>query len=164
MLITVSRDVIFHEQHFSFHFQSNSKPPAFFIPISTDFTSFFHHHLPDVFHTTSIPTHISHLSNDPSTHNHSSSLDNISDRSSSNLDHNTVLWKSTRLSKIPSHLSDYVCGISSIEHIPHWCNLVAYEYMSLNLHTYVNATKNLVEPSTYEEAFQDPRWVEAMNK
>lgn len=71
------------------------------------------------------------------------------------------LRRSTRVPKTPSHLSDFVCGTSNTSH---WCNLVAYKDMSSQLHSFVAATDQLREPVSYEEAYQDPRWVEAMDK
>lgn len=54
--IIVFRDVVFHEQHFPYHFQSTTSTFQFFLPTTTNFTPYID--LPDIFQTSS-PSHSS---------------------------------------------------------------------------------------------------------
>lgn len=48
--IFISRDLVFHEQHFPFHFKKNSEyAPSLFLPVCTDQSSFHTTELPDIF-------------------------------------------------------------------------------------------------------------------
>ncbi|KAL2905680.1 Retrovirus-related Pol polyprotein from transposon RE1 [Bienertia sinuspersici] len=78
--IQVSRDVVFHEQHFPFHISQSSSTSSqsfqFFLPIAIDFTPFIDIDIPDIFqlHSSSpssdIDSPLSHSSSD----NHNSSV------------------------------------------------------------------------------------------
>lgn len=111
MEISVSRNVLFHEQHFPFHLKNNSKPPAFFLPISTGYTEILYHDLPDIFviHNTTGSSYSS-FQNDQDNNSFHDNMSDLSDTSSSS---DQLLRKSTRVTKPPSHLSDYICGTSN---------------------------------------------------
>ena len=65
--------------------------------------------------------------------------------------------KSTRSHKTPSHLQDFVCSNAQTS----WCNLVTIppEHPAC-----LSAMEEFPEPSSYEQAAQHPRWVQAMQK
>lgn len=91
MVISVSRDVVFHEQHSPYRLQHNSKPCAFFLSISTDINPISFEYIPDIFHPplTVIEPDILHVTE---------SNDNLTDLSpsSSSTDQSLSLRKSTR--------------------------------------------------------------------
>lgn len=59
--ISISRNVIFYEQHFSFYISNPTSKHLFFLPIVTKHSSFVDIVLPDIF------THISHTTLEDST-------------------------------------------------------------------------------------------------
>ena len=170
MEISVSRDIIFHEQHFPYHIKSSSPSLSFFLPITTESLDFTHDfHVPDsftipIFDTPPADSNPTNFSNTDSS-NTISSDNSSADTSNTNTEsHNSPVRRSTRISKAPSHLTDYVCHNSISSVTPHWCNLVSYDSMPQSLHSFIAKADVLVEPTSYAEASKDPRWVEAMQK
>lgn len=68
----------------------------------------------------------------------------------------SVLRKTTRKTKTPTYLNDYVCNNAHI----HWCGLVQYNAFIGSSHPQ-NSHK---EPTSYKTAILDPLWKEAMDK
>lgn len=54
--------------------------------------------------------------------------------------------------------------MASLNHTPHWCNLVKYDQMPSYHKAFISHNQSLVEPSNYSEAEKHPLWVEVMNK
>ncbi|KAL8154536.1 hypothetical protein AgCh_000052 [Apium graveolens] len=165
--ISISRDVVFYEQHFPFHLCNNpSQNTSFFLPVVTEQTPFVDIVLPEIF------THISHTIPENSTSNSGSTFNSriipetnsINHSFSDSLDLTDIppLRKSTRNSKLPAHFSDYVCLQSSLTQ--HWCNLVHYSDLPPSHKALVTTLGSFTEPTSYEEAVIDPRWRDAMAK
>lgn len=107
----VSRDVIFYEQFFPFHFLNNTptKPlPQFFLPTNPHSNST----LPTDFPLPTPPLSLPDL-NIPSPNTASSPPTPPPPP-------NPIPRHSTRVSRPPSHLKDYVCAYTS----SHWCGIV----------------------------------------
>lgn len=177
--ITVSRDVVFQEQHFPFHYSSpnSSSPFQFFLPITTDYIPPSFDDIPDVFQFSSDSSlntllHSSPLSS-PSLISNSNSPSISSDPSppitSPPLFIDTVvdlsqvlpLRKSSRPHVPPSHLSDYVCHTATSA--SPWCALIAFHDLPSPHIASISLTESLTEPLSYKEAVTDPRWIDAMN-
>lgn len=116
--IQVSRDVIFHEQHFPYHMLSSQTSEsqyhnAFFLPYFTASPSFYFDD--DIAAQTSVV--------------HTISPDQTND-SSSTSDHQPTLRQSTRVRQPPSYLSYYHCNSSQFDklHFQYWCNLVTFDH------------------------------------
>lgn len=117
--IIISRDVVFYEQHFPYHFSDTSTSPfsKFFLPTTTN-TIPYVDDLPDIFSFPSDSVQPSSTSSLP--------LQSSPPTPSSISSHTSPdLRRSTRTKKLPSHLDSYVCN-SVTSHTEHWCNLVAY--------------------------------------
>ena len=67
-----------------------------------------------------------------------------------------LIRKSTRLTKSPSHLKDFVC------HTAHWCNLVRFDSLPPIHQSLLASQSQWHEPKTYKKAAQDPLWVQAI--
>lgn len=99
---TVSRDVVFFEKHFAFHFSnSNSSHTPFFLPLVIDPSPFSFDSIPDIFqYSDTYQTHDS--SNSTLAHDHYQ----IHDSSYQSSQEIQPLRRSVRESKTPAHLSD----------------------------------------------------------
>lgn len=156
----MSRDIIFHERHFPFplHSSSTTTQFQFFLPVVTDYTPYIPTQLPEVFQTVlSTSENLNHQIS----HDHTATSDIHIEYDSS-----IVLRKSTRVSKPPPFLNDFVynnCTLDFNVHV-HWCNLISSQYFSSSHHDFLAHTNSLIEPHNYEEACKDPRWIEAMAK
>jgi reverse transcriptase-like protein len=64
--------------------------------------------------------------------------------------------KSSRISKPPSHLQDFMCSTA------HWCNLVRFDSLPHTHQSFIASQHHLHEPKSYKQAVQDPLWVKAM--
>ncbi|XP_056691697.1 uncharacterized protein [Spinacia oleracea] len=130
--LIVSRDVIFYEKHIPFHYSPTPKQAystQFFLPITTPFTDSANTSSP-ILDSLSSPSTSSSPILTPST---SSSPTQSSEHSPSHVSNSSPIQsteppeppqrKSTRVSKPPSHLNDFVCS----KPVKHWCNLVAYD-------------------------------------
>lgn len=65
--------------------------------------------------------------------------------------------KSTRTSKPPSHLYDFICSTT------HWCNLVQFSSLPICHQSLLASQSQWNEPQSYKQAAQDPLWVKAMD-
>lgn len=153
--ISISRDVVFNEQHFPFHYISSTSPSPlqFFLPIATDYTPPLFDNIPDVFqfssshnepNSQSSSSHISFqppslISSHP-TSDYMPTLDDILDLSTT-----SPLRRSTRHVAPPSHLSDYICNVPSSSP---WCALIAYSSLPPSHTTLISSVKHLIEPVT----------------
>ena len=150
----MSRNVVFYEKHFPYHFSSNISTQIF-LPISTPIQPFIHDDIPSIF---SPPTStVTDLSLSPSLHpSPSSSLPSSSYSSSTSSTHSIISSppprRSTRAHVIPKHLQDFVCNTAS------FCNLVTLST------TLFSTSGTHDEPSTYHEASHYPHWVNSMDK
>ncbi|XP_074336065.1 uncharacterized protein LOC141673233 [Apium graveolens] len=162
--VSVSRDVVFFEKHFPFHFsESHTSHTPFFLPLITEPSPFSFDTVPDIFqYPASLDS--SHNLSTHTTHDqfqlHDSSQSSQTDRS---------LRRSVRQSKTPAHFSDYIRTNSHLQYLAkpqteHWCHLVSYAELPLCHHVFIATTESLVEPVTYNQASKYPKWVEAMNK
>jgi len=121
-----SRDILFHENHFSY---SQLSSADIVLPNSTFFTSDTSVHQPDFSVT---PPEASTSADILSSQNQSSptSPEDNTLSSSQHLSHPQVPTRhSTRTSKPPSYLQDYVYGHKPKSQLPttqHWCNLVTF--------------------------------------
>jgi len=72
--------------------------------------------------------------------------------------------KSTRISKPPSYLKDFVCKSSRAAHLStsHWCNLVHFSALPPSQQQNILHLDHLHEPSSYNEAALSPQWVQAV--
>ena len=166
MQVSVSRDVRFHEQHFPFHLQSvtHENQFKFFLPITTSPIDFDFSDIPEIFtqnisDDNSADDYFNHVNSSHETHGSSSSS---SSSSNSLID----TRRSTRVSKQPTFLQDYICNTSQLnfKEREHWCNLISSHYLPLAHHSFLAQTDSLVEPKTYAEACKDSRWITAMQK
>lgn len=132
------------------------------------------HHTPRLPSTTyTVSTHTPPNTTTPlSTNSHTSSQHNANDLSHSpNTSHilpeislvvdlsNPPLptRKSSRPTKPPPHLKDFVCSTA------HWCNLVSFESLPSDHQSYIASHGLLQEPKSYTQAAKDPLWVQAMD-
>ncbi|OIT36469.1 hypothetical protein A4A49_60321, partial [Nicotiana attenuata] len=77
--------------------------------------------------------------------------------------HPNSLRRSHRESKEPVWLTDYVTTRKSGNSVLYpMHNYVSYATISPLYQTYLCAFSSIVEPTTFQEASKDPRWVEAM--
>lgn len=113
--IVISRDVVFFEKHFPFHYSSLTNTPLsqiyplqIFLPTVTDLSD-------------SSPVHFSTSLNNP---NSTSSTSTTSTTPDSSL---PTLRKSTRISKPSTHLHDYICSHTTLSPC---CNVVSYQNFS----------------------------------
>lgn len=72
------------------------------------------------------------------------------------------LRHSARQHKPPEYLKDFYCNTDLQS--DHWCNLVQYSELPSNSQCMISKICDLVEPSSYSEASQNPMWIEAMDK
>ncbi|KAL8107853.1 hypothetical protein AgCh_024310 [Apium graveolens] len=162
--IVISRDVVFHKQHFPFHLKKNNVSLSpFFLPTFTPENSFLNIDLPDVFqYEASHPMIPQTESTDQ--YSNDTFLDN-SGTSTSAEQEETSLRRSTRSIKKPSALQDFVCGNAQTDILSsHWYNLVLYSHFTASFKALVSQTVIDVEPTIYAQACKDHRWVGAMNK
>lgn len=166
-LVSISRNVIFHEQHIPFHISkpstsasTSSSPFSFFLPTSTDHNIFPYDPIPQVFQEEESYT-LTILGSD-------SISDSVSDVNDSSSDSNVIpnpttviLRKIIGLSNHHFFQSDYVCGTASSQH---WCHMVTFSILSVCHKAFTSTMKSLVEPTSYQEAIKDLKWLEAMNK
>ena len=166
----VSRDVVFHERHFSYHYNqskssSSTKPFQFFLPAETTSYTFF-----DPFSdayiqysspiSSNLPSHPPSLSQDH-TYSDCTSPNNLQlvDCSVS-----IPTRTSTRVSHPPSYLQDYVCStVTYALTTQHWCNLIKFDAIPEERKSIIHANSAFIEPTTYKQASQDNRWVTAMD-
>ena len=169
--IHYSRDIVFHEQHFPYlHISSSNTvlPNTIFLPTiapeyppSTDVsTSNVSDQVdtsapsPDTSsnspaHDTSVP------STDISQHPSSSSVPIVQSQSLVQ----PQLRRSSRLSKTPIYLQDYMCPSSVKQTTPsaaitttHWCNLVHFSALTSVQQQQIDHLDHIHEPTTFEEA------------
>ncbi|XP_070026237.1 uncharacterized protein [Nicotiana sylvestris] len=151
----VNRDVILREDVFPFKDFLSVSPPIFKPPHSpprceevfSDGCSSPHINLP-------IPSSGDHLYPTLSKGRHSS-LSTTSEPC-------PTLRISLRTKYPPLWLKDFVTQPSNTTTPYSMANYVSYNSLSPSYQSYIAAFSTIVEPSSYEEAIKDPRWVEAM--
>ena len=164
--IHFSRDLVFHEEYFPLqHISSPENVLPNLLFLSTD--------LPD--HPSSSRTSVSSTSD-------LTSQDSLPSLSCSPLSSSQPLLsspsslppqpatsqpesrKSTRISKPPSYLKDFVCSSSRSAHLSssHWCNLVQFSVLPSDQQQSILHLDHLHEPSSYKEVVISPHWVKAM--
>ncbi|KAL8107165.1 hypothetical protein AgCh_023827 [Apium graveolens] len=169
--IVISRDAVFHEKHFPYHFQptNDSFSSDIYLPAMTSFRTDSYDNFFD-----SLDIHANDFISQPP-----NSFDNIvenspgsstSDEDStlidlSELDVSMPIRQSTRISKKPSYLNDFVCNtFVQADSSPHWCNLVQYDSLPRLQKCLITKICDIHEPSSYVKASVHPLWVEAMSK
>lgn len=165
--IFVSRNVTFFEKHFPFLFQSDTSnlqyPSEIYIPTVTSISPLDSFDLfPDNADFTNViapvsSTSVDNLHSDDSGSSHSSEVQDIS----TSVNH-LPLRHSTRQHKTPEYLKDFYC--STALQSDHWCNLVQFAELPSTNQCMISKICDLVEPTSYSEASQNPLWIEAMNK
>lgn len=158
--IVISRDVVFHEKHFPYHFQSanGSFSSDIYLPAITSFRTDSYDNFFDSFdinddQSYSQPHHYVEnvVETSPSSDSsHDSSV--LVDLSETEPNIPIPLRQSTRMSKKPSYLHDFVC------------NLVKYDNLPKLQKCLIAKICDIHEPSSYAEASVHPLWVEAMSK
>lgn len=170
--IIVTRDIIFHEDHFPFHL-SNPTAPNIHPTFLPSHTTLSQHDTPDPnFQSLFTPPRspAPTLSRSPADSAQTPSPSTVfSPHSPSPTSHISPspspipLRHSTRQTKLPAYLQDY--------HVPsahcastHWCNLVSFNSLPTSHKALLSTAATLVEPTSFLEASQDSNWIEAMNK
>lgn len=166
MKIQISRDVVFHEKHFPFHLSKPSSPIPFFIPASTPLSPFFIYDVPDIFsppsNTSITPNSTSSSQSSqpsPPLNSHPTPLPSSPSSSS--------LTRSTRPTKIPSHLHDFQFTLPTTKTASlsqHWCNLVQFDSLSSSHRSLVSSISQYTGPQSYKAASTDQNWLDAMSK
>ncbi|CAN1268353.1 Retrovirus-related Pol polyprotein from transposon TNT 1-94 [Linum perenne] len=131
--ITISRDVVFHENLFPFDKSAE--------PLN-------HSQSSDLFHVS-----------DDSVLDSSMVVDN-SDRSEEALPL-VPTRQNKRVVKPPAYLQDYCCNHASVKYPIQ--NFVSNARLSVAHQQFVMAVHSEIEPTTYKVAVQNPNWVQAMN-
>ena len=170
--ILITRDLVFHEKHFPFHFTASPLTSSpIFLPAQTTIDPSSFPLLPEP-----LSHYITHqsLNTDPdhspakeshspqSSHKQQSIFSQITspqpDPSQNNL---PSPRQSFRPHNKPSWMQDYVCATILNEH---WCNLVQFSSLPPDNRGIIEQNCKIVEPTSYLEASQDQKWVEAMNQ
>lgn len=158
-VVFISRDVIFQEKFYPYQYKSESEAVhQFFLPTNSLGND---HNIND---EESIPQiNTDETKNTHHNQNTGSLLppaqndvlkDSTMNAPSNSTDKSNEIKRTTRKTKAPSYLIDYQCYTAQTQ----LCDIT-------KSHTYKHTTENLsqyVEPSSYEEASKDPRWVKAM--
>lgn len=167
--IITSSDIDFYEKHFPFHYNPNPKASystKFFLPIATDIVSdlssitipkiFFPQNIipsPTTNQSSSIPLHNSFsILTDSGNDTESVHLTDLIQLNSSVS--TQPVRRSSRASKSPSHLDDYVCNTSTST-ITHWCNLVTFDSLPVKQQEAIISTLELIEPTSFKEDVSD---------
>lgn len=61
----------------------------------------------------------------------------------------------------PTHLQDYHC---KTKETAHWCNIIQFHALSCMHKQIAKAHSEYIEPQSYHEACNNPKWVDAMHK
>lgn len=172
--ILISRNVIFHEMIFPY--QSSQHPAHHDLNNNFSIPNLSMSHTPEnssSIQTTPnlpIPNHsMSHtpenLSSVQPTPNPTSSEPTTSENTTHTTTSPTPIppppRKSTRPSKPPLYLQDYICNTNSSYPLHHY---LSYANLSSNHKSYTLSIDTILEPTSYKEASKDPCWVEAMQK
>lgn len=158
--VVVSRDVTFYEKYFPFHFSSTPSTDystKFFLPIVTPFStedSSSSNTILDPLQT----DQLTFSSPPPSLTSLSHNIYLTTSFSSPNT--SVPIRRSTRATKTPSHLKDFIYPKIT----RHWCNLVAFDDLRDKHKLLIAAHLECIEPTSYKEASEDANWIEAMNK
>ena len=157
--IIVTRDLVFHEKHFPFHFTASTPTSLpIFLPAETTIDPSFFPPLPEpLSHSiTNQPLNTESFRPQPS-HEQQSILPQI-------IPPQTDLpppRKSSRPHNKPPWMQDYVCATILNAH---WCNLVQFSSLPPDNKDIIEQNCRILEPTSYLEASQDQKWVEAMNQ
>lgn len=76
----------------------------------------------------------------------------------------TTQRTSSRISKPPIWMKDYVTGVTKSVHPHSLANYVSYSQLSSKYQAYLSKISLDIEPKNYEEAVKDPRWVEIIKQ
>lgn len=138
--ISVSRDVVFYEHHFSHHIltsDSNSQyQNTFFLPLVTNLVDPHHDETPIFVDNPEQTSRYSETLEQNSTHTQEqpSNPSKPLEQTSSNADDvvttaSPVLRHLTRNRQPPSYLSSYKCNLGQLDQLQskHWCNLVTLQ-------------------------------------
>nr|XP_016492856.1 PREDICTED: uncharacterized protein LOC107812310 [Nicotiana tabacum] len=162
-------DVSFREDIFPFK-ESHSSPPVF---LSSDRSTYGADYI-----STSHEPHSSGHASSPSTSTNlsttgddssqeapeqlSSTTEGVSTLLPSADQHTTSLRRSLRTKHTHIWLKDFVIG-PSYKYVPYYiANYISYDGVSPKYQCYLAVFSSIVEPTTFEEAVKDLRWVDAM--
>ena len=157
----ISRDVIFYEQHFPFHFSPINNPHStphypFFLPLNS--TNYNHtlfagphseNHNTDILSSDTIPH--TYSSSNLSNINTSSPIqpDNLVDISS--IPVSAPTRQSNRIKQPPAYLSDYFCSHVATNN---WCNIISYSQLPPMHQCFIAQVSAQDEPRSYSKAIQ----------
>ncbi|XP_019235872.1 PREDICTED: uncharacterized protein LOC109216195 [Nicotiana attenuata] len=156
----VNRDVVFQENVFPFKDSSSNSSPVFPVipsPPSCEEVPRYIHSYP----STSSPHNQSSTSS-PHIHPSITSPSVGSDPLPLTSEPYPTLRRSFRPKHPPLWLRDYVTQPFATTTPYSTANYVSYDSLSPSYQSFIAAFSSIVEPSTYTESVQDPRWVEAM--
>ena len=159
-------ETLYSMKHFPYHNQYKNiisqRPFQFFLPAKTKQFHSLNPFTDDYYQTFSTLSLQTSISCSPTSLPLSSAPQN--DQQPAECSVPIPIRTSTRISHPPFYLNDYVCSnmISDLTN-QHWCNLVTLDTIPANSKSIVYATSNLIEPTSYKQASQDHRWIQAMN-
>lgn len=174
--ISISRNVVFHEEYFPFSSDISHLSQRIF-PVSTPSSDSDDDIVPSNF---DIPFSVSNPIPSDTTVSEptspiSDSLYTTSPRDSSISPNNPVindlLRKSSRITRTPAYLKDYVCNALQLTDVSSTCILSHVTPISFPFHklssinqVMLTSVSSIHEPVSYEQAALDPAWQEAMHK
>ncbi|XP_075095171.1 uncharacterized protein LOC142173476 [Nicotiana tabacum] len=166
----INSDVSFREDIFPFKESQSSPPPMF---LSSDSPSYGEAYISTPYEINSLgqtpspSTSISlRLEDNNSKKEHSVQPPSASEGVSASLpsvdQNSTVLRRSLRTKQAPIWLKDFVT-LPSHKSVPYSiASYISYDGISPKYQCYLAAFSSIVEPTTFEEAVKDSRWVDAM--
>ena len=157
----ISRNVIFHERHFPFHFSTINNPHStphypFFLPLnSTNYNNTLFANFPSGQNNPNVLS--SHNISPTSSYSNPSLVvpspqihpDNLVDMSSISVSAPTR--QSTRIKQPPAYLSDYFCSHAATNN---WCNIIPYSQLPPIHKCFIAQISAQDEPRSYSEAIQ----------
>lgn len=160
--IVITHDVTFHENCFPFHnIVSPNSHITMPFPVSDFSTLQFLVDFPITLPIVQYASSLNDSSSPLSTGFHAPHSSSSSSSSSSSI----LPRRFAREHKSPTYLQDYICN-SATSSFPfsHWCNLIAFNHLLIHSQAHIAPLQNFIEPTSYNQASQDPNWIAAMHK
>ena len=160
--LLVSKNVVFYDHHFPFHYEKQNSEDftvkQIFLPAKIEHTSDVH----DPFEAdeNEIENFLQHNTQEEHDRTYNDVENNVAEEEEQSSDVPTLInenqppniRKSSRILKRLAYLEDYCCTNTS-----HWCGIV--EFKALNSVTQLKHS----EPNSYKEALLKPEWKKAMD-
>ena len=174
--VSVSRNVIFHENEFSFQTENTSMPDDFFskvilpMPVSAEIDDM------EVIYggPASASASTSHSLHSPNTH--SSVTSTLNETIPADTDVVSLpRARPKRNTKVPNYLSDYHCALAQISHTPTssstkifttpypLSSVLSYTQLKNPYQSYVLAYSLDTEPTSFKQAMMSDKWIKAMD-